>query len=135
MFHHGLMRWSGRDYEIGVFKTCFHVQEENVRRKEQAVKRKAVETVALDAEKSGKAKRQRAWWEEEIAHGKHGAGGPGLDGDEVNDAEYFKEEVSTLTPRLCMPCWLVSQKAKLCCSRTVGLGKQFCGRIVSRQCR
>ena len=72
-----------------------------MRRKEQASKRKAVESGALDAEKNGgKAKRQRMWWEEETDGGRGGSGavgagggGSGVDGDEVNDAEYFKQEV------------------------------------------
>ena len=69
-----------------------------MRRKEQASKRKAVETGALDAEKGGKSKRQRMWWEDDTTAGKgdDGAGGAGLAGDEVNDAEYYKEEVCHL---------------------------------------
>jgi len=39
-----------------------HTQEENVRRKEHAAKRKAVETGKVDADAAGGAKRQRMWW-------------------------------------------------------------------------
>ncbi len=38
-----------------------HDQEENVRRKEHAAKRKAVETGKVDADAAGGAKRQRMW--------------------------------------------------------------------------
>ena len=74
-----------------------------MRRKEQAAKRKAVETGAQDAEKGGKAKRQRMWWEDDTTAGKgdDGAGGARLAGDEVNDAEYYKEEVDFLATREC----------------------------------
>ena len=65
-----------------------------MRRKEQAAKRKAVETGQLDADNSvGGAKRQRMWWEEEIAHGRQRGGRDGvMAADEVNDAEYYKAE-------------------------------------------
>ena len=74
-------------------------QEENVRRKEHAAKRKAVETGTLDAGAAGAAKRQRLWWEEEIAHGRRGGeGGAALAEDEVNDAEYYKAEARRPDP-------------------------------------
>ena len=79
----------------GVLRTILSCQqEENVRRKEHAAKRKAVETGALSADAAGAAKRQRMWWEEEIAHGRRGRDdGAALAEDEVNDAEYYKAEV------------------------------------------
>ena len=67
-----------------------------MRRKEHAAKRKAVETGKVDADAAAGAKRQRMWWEEEIAHGRRGrdgAGGAALAEDEVNDAEYYRAEV------------------------------------------
>ena len=100
-------QWSTRTLAAALeCRTC--AQEENVRRKEHAAKRKAVETGKLDAESAGGAKRQRMWWEDELAHGRQRGGGDGvLAADEVNDAEYYKAEVrasaSVIRSRCSMP--------------------------------
>ena len=90
-------------------------QDENVRRKQADLKRKAHAVAEAEAAKQG-GKRQRQWWEERPERGEDGEGGYQYEQDD--DVEWYRQEVQLppTLPCMLLPCLLASPWLVLACA-------------------